>query len=94
MLNTESETQILQRLVGLEANSLSPEVAEQLLKVGFSETDQLRIDELSARAQGNSLNSVEQEQLDGYINVGHFIAFVRSKARKAIKDHASRTSAA
>ena len=73
---------------------LSPEAAKALLALGFPESDHARMAELSAKAQDRSLTSAEQEELDGYINVSHFIAFVQSKARLALKNPKPRSSAA
>ena len=48
--------------------------------------------ELSAKASQGTLTHSEQEELDGYINVSHFIAFIQSKARISLKN--AKTSAA
>jgi hypothetical protein len=50
--------------------------------------------ELSSKAQEGTLTPEEQDELDGYINVSHFIAFVQSKARISLKNPAPNSSAA
>lgn len=94
MLATESETAILKRVIRPDVGDISPEAAKALLALGFQESDHARMAELSAKAQDGNLLCAEQDELDGYINVSHFIAFVQSKARISLKNSSPRTSAA
>ena len=82
---TEAETAILKRVIRPDVGDISPESAKALLTLGFQESDHARMAELSAKAQDGNLTSAEQDELDGYINVSHFIAFVQSKARISFK---------
>ena len=94
MLATENEAAILKRVIHPEKGDLSPEAAKQLLRLQFDEADHARMAELSAKAQEGTLSQAERDELDGYINVSHFIAFVQSKARISLKASSQGSSAA
>jgi hypothetical protein len=94
MLATETEAAILQRVIRPYEGNLSPEAAKELLKLEFPESDHIRMAELSAKAQEGTLTAAERDELDSYINVSHFIAFVQSKARISLKSPSRGTSAA
>jgi hypothetical protein len=86
MLATRSEAAILKRVIQSESGKLSPEAARAFLALRFADADHARMAELSAKAGEGTLSPAEGEELDGYINVSHFIAFVQSKARMCLKD--------
>jgi hypothetical protein len=86
MLATETEAAILKRVIRPEEGGISRGVAEELLRLGFDERDHARMAQLSTRAQEGELTAEEQGELDSYINVSHFIAFVQSKARISLKN--------
>ena len=86
MLATPNEAAILRRVIRPEVGDISQEAARALLTFRFAESDHIRMAELSAKAQEGSLTQAEEEELDGYINVSHFIAFVQSKARISLKN--------
>jgi hypothetical protein len=94
MLTTEAEAEILRRVIRPEVGDLAPEAARALLELGFVESDHACMAELSAKAQEGTLTQTEQEELDSYINVSHFIAFVQSKARTSLKKTSHNPSAA
>ncbi|MDB5322462.1 MAG: hypothetical protein JWN40_4093 [Phycisphaerales bacterium] len=94
MLATAAETAILKRVIRPDIGDISPEAAKALLAMGFPETDHARMAELSEKAREGALNPEEQDELDGYINVSHFIAFVQSKARISLKAQNTNSSAA
>jgi len=94
MLATAAETAILKRVIRPDVGDISPDAARALLAMGFQESDHARMAELSAKAQEGTLTPDEQDELDGYINVSHFIAFVQSKARFSLKNPAPNSSAA
>jgi hypothetical protein len=86
MLATQTEAAILKRVIQPDSGDLSPEAARAMLSLGFSESDHARMAELSQKANAGTLDQAEQEELDGYINVSHFIAYVQSKARTCLKN--------
>lgn len=85
MLPSQIEADILRRVFGGDNGTLSPEAARELLKLGFSEADHARMTELSGKAQAGELSGPEREELVGFVNVSHLIAFVHSKARVALQ---------
>lgn len=94
MLTTDAEAAILERVIRPDQGNLSPEVAKELLRLDFPESDHTRMAELSEKAQQGSLSEIERDELDGYINVSHFIAFIQSKARISLKGTTPNSSAA
>jgi hypothetical protein len=94
MLATEAETAILKRVIRPDVGDIPPDAARALLSLGFPESDHARMAELSAKAQLGSLSAAEQDELDGYVNVSHFIAFIQSKARISLKNSGPTSSAA
>jgi hypothetical protein len=89
----ETETAILSRIIEPQQGVLPPELAEFLLKLDFPEADHERMAELSAKASDGTLNPEERQELEGYTNVGHFLALLQSKARVSLRGR-SRTPAA
>ena len=85
MVATTAEAAILKRVISPESGDLPREAAQQILKLGFSESDHARMAELSARAQEGTLTDSEREELDAYTNVSHFVALLQSKARTSLK---------
>jgi hypothetical protein len=85
MLATATEAAILKRVIQPDSGNMSPDAARALLAFQFTESDHARMAELSVKARDGTLAQGEEEELDGYINVSHFIAFVQSKARMCLK---------
>ncbi|HEX4793506.1 MAG TPA: hypothetical protein VH370_06925 [Humisphaera sp.] len=81
MVGSEIETQILGRVICPDSGNLPPQVAKELLNWRFDESDAARMTELSMKAQDGALSEAEREELEGFINVSHFIALMQSKAR-------------
>ena len=79
------ESRILARVIAPDAATLSPEVASELLKWGFSEADQQRMKELAAKARQGTLSTEEQAETEGYERVSSFLGLVKSKARRALQ---------
>jgi hypothetical protein len=86
MLYTQSEAEILRRIIQPESGNISTDVARLLLGFEFNEADHARMAELNEKASSGILSLPEQEELDGYINVSHLIAFIHSKARISLKN--------
>ena len=63
----------------------SPELAQQVLKLRFSDKDNSRMHELAAKNQSESLAARESEELDNFIRVADLLAILQSKARKFLK---------
>ena len=52
--------------------------------LGFDTADQNRMHDLAARNQEGTLTPEEREELLNYVNAGHLLALLHSKARKSL----------
>ena len=79
-----TELSILTRAIAPQAPTLSPLVAEEVLKWGFSDEDRERMSELAAKARLGSLDADEAAAIDSYERVSSFLGLVKSKARRSL----------
>ena len=84
-MTAKTSVEIWDRVVRASDGGLSPEAAEYLLRLGFVPDDQTRITELGENAQDGTLTADEREELEGYVQVGHWLALMHSKARAALR---------
>ena len=82
-----SEIAIFGRLIEAEKGNLDSRLARYVLKLGFSEKDQQRMNQLSARNQRGALSAEESVELESYVRSGHLLAVLHSKARKSLGRH-------
>ena len=87
MLNSSSEAAILERAIRPPGGTFPVEIAHALLSMRFADSDHERMAYLSARANDGCLTGEEREELEGYINVSHFLALVQSRARLSLRGH-------
>ena len=80
-----NEAAILVRLLGPSQMMLSPEAAEAILAIGFSQADNDRMQELAAKARAGILNQEEQDEVEAYGRVGSLISMLKSSARQSLK---------
>ena len=85
MTQKRNEAAILTRLVGPDQMILSPEAAEAILAIGFSQTDKDRMQELAAKARAGILTPEEQDEVEAYGRVGSLISILKSTARQSLK---------
>ena len=64
---------------------LSPTQARALLKLHFSQQDQDRMRELSAKARAGTLNPQEEIDIDTYERLGCLLDIFHSKARRVLQ---------
>jgi hypothetical protein len=83
--NRTSEIAIFGRLIRSNDGDLTRDLAHYILTLGFDEKDQARMRELAERNQEGALTEEEQEELHNYVQVGHLLALLHSKARKSLK---------
>jgi hypothetical protein len=57
---------IWDRIINAEDAVLSPDEARAVLRWKFTESDQQRADDLSAKARSGQLTTVEERELDAY----------------------------
>jgi hypothetical protein len=82
-----SEVAIFGRLLTGAQGEMAADLARYILTLGFSDTDQARMQDLAARNQEGTLSSEETEELMAFIRAGHWLALLHSKARQALKKH-------
>jgi len=76
---------ILNRLIAPDAEDLSPDAAESILKLRFQDSDHARMDELAAKAKSGALIDEEKGELEEYLLVADFLAILKSKARRSLR---------
>ena len=82
---TYSEAALLERVVDPKASNLSVDAAQALLELKFTPDDLDRLNELSAKVSEGTLDSREQQELDGFLLIGHLIDLMHSKARLSLR---------
>lgn len=83
------EVAILGRVLGNGAE-LSVSLARHVLKLGFSDDDQARINDLATRNQTGELTARERSELRDFANAGCLLGVLHAKARGALKKAKSR----
>ena len=81
----KSEAAIFGRVVANGRHALSPELARYILGLTFDAQDKARMHELAVGNQDGALSPEEKEELHNYIQVGHLLAVLQSRARQALK---------
>ena len=86
-----TEAAILGRLMQA-TDSMSRDVAEYLLSIGFDADDTERMNVLAERAREGNLTPQEAAELDSYLHVGSFLSILQSKARRLLKSEVPASS--
>jgi hypothetical protein len=84
--DTHSETAIFERVVLPDSPKLPLEVARYLLSLGFGPEDKERMRILSAKAREATLSASEEDEIEGYERIGHYLAILQSHARVAVRE--------
>lgn len=84
-MTTNTETAILDRVIEPGSGELSPDAARYLLSLDFKEDDHRRMHELAQKAQAGTLSEDERQELQNYVDVGHLVALLQSKARVSLR---------
>jgi hypothetical protein len=84
-IESSTETAILSRVIAPGEPGLSAQLAQVVLSFAFGPDDLKRMQELSEKASEGTLSAEEQEELDRYERVGHFLSLLQSKARVSLK---------
>lgn len=80
------EAAIIARLEVFD-HSFSSEAAEGVLAIGFSRSDNDRMNDLAAKARKGNLTAEERDEAEAYSRVGSLLGIMKSKARQALKTH-------
>ena len=86
---SNSEADILTRMLAPSESSLSAEAARSILRLKMTEQDLHRMQLLSAKASEGRLTDDEQAEVDSYERVGCLLGILQSKARLSLERAAS-----
>ncbi len=79
------ESEILSRVISPDNPSFSVEAARSILKLGFTESDNERMNVLATKARQGNLDLQEESLLNAYLFVGSLVDLMHSKARLSLK---------
>jgi hypothetical protein len=82
--DSTSETAIFERVVLPMETELNEAAARYILAIGFGPEDRDRMQVLAQKARDGTLTSDEEQAVDNYERVGHYLAILQSKARLAM----------
>ncbi len=85
VVSPNTEAAILARIIEADERELTPDAARYLLSMRLPASDEVRVNELSAKARAGSLSEAEGQELDGYLHVGSLLAAMQSNARRRLK---------
>jgi len=83
-------TDILDRLIDPKEGDLSPEAAQSILALQFSQEDRDRMQALARKANEAGLSAVEEAEAERYELIGNLLARLHSKARLSLQQAAER----
>jgi len=81
------ESAIIERLM------VTPESAQAVLSIQFSNEDHRRMHELRERNNEGVISPQEKAEMEAYAHLGTFLGILHSKARQALKRHSDPTGA-
>src|SRR5438876_12259351 len=92
MTATEPATNEIAILGGVLGNGkdFTAALARHLIKLHFSDEDNARINDLSARNQRGHLSPREQAELRGFANAGCLLGILHAKARRTLRTAAKK----
>ncbi|MFI5378487.1 MAG: hypothetical protein ACHRHE_04260 [Tepidisphaerales bacterium] len=83
-MKSKSELNILRRILDAARVAFPPEAARFVLDLDFDEADHGRMEALSQKASAGTLTAEEEDELRGYVQVGHILALFQAKARMTL----------
>jgi hypothetical protein len=90
-VTADSEVAIFGRLIEVEKDDMTPDVAGYILRIEFPQADRDRMNALAVKARAGTLTPAEDEALENYLRVGHLLSLMKSKARKVLKNNRNGT---
>jgi len=86
---TITEAEVFRRVFEPAKPNLSPAAARSILQLDFNPDDRDRMNTLAEKARAGKLSKKEDEELEVFIQVGHLLAIMQSKARQSLKNSRS-----
>jgi hypothetical protein len=84
-VNATSETAIFERIVLSSQPNFGEEAARSILAIQLSPEDRENLQVLADKAKSGLLSPAEEQEIENYERVGHYLAILQSKARVALK---------
>jgi hypothetical protein len=84
-----SGTAILSRVLEAHGSRFTPEAARSILQLTFDQVDIARMNALAEKNCHGMLTEAEQQELQSYLLVEHFLDLLHCKARLVLKQAAS-----
>jgi hypothetical protein len=84
MVIDEEFSEVWERTLQAGKADLPPEAVRYFLKMHFAETDCQRMNALAAKARAGTLAENEQSELANYMQMGWFLALIKSKVRLSL----------
>ena len=84
-MSTVNEAEVFRRVFEPEKSNLSPAAAKSILRLDFHPADRNRMNTLAEKARRSKLSKSEDEELEIFMQVGHLLAIMQSKARQSLK---------
>jgi len=79
-----NEPSALARLLEPLAQCLTPEVAQEIVKLRADSTLQRRVDALASKNTEGTLTAEERNEYESYVHATNFISILQAKARKLL----------
>lgn len=76
---------VLRRLIDFSQGNLPPSVAEAVLQLHFSASDEARLTDLADKSTAGTLSAEEAIEYDALIDAADLVSFWKSKARLCLK---------
>ena len=80
-----NQAEIFRRVLELQGNALTPEVAQFFLQLELPAEDRARLDELAALARQGTLSPSDHADLDEFRRFGRLVELMKLKARKSLQ---------
>jgi hypothetical protein len=84
-MSTITEAEVFRRVFEPENPNLSPAAAKSIVRLDLNPMDRERMNALAEKSRMGKLSKREDEELEVFIQVGHLLAIMQSKARQALK---------
>ncbi len=79
-----TEAAILGRIIEGVGDQLPPDLAQHILQMSISDSDQQRADTLLDKAAEGTLTEQEREEVETFNHVANLLALWQSKARRSL----------
>ncbi len=81
-----TEADILTDVVAPDQPGLSPELAQAILDLRFSEAAREKMSRLVVKNNQGTLNEAERTEMENYLRVGTFLDLMQAKARLSLQE--------